>query len=162
MNTKTEKTARPAPNDDGFVTRTIRTFLVEDSPSLMASLARIVARNPRIFVIGSAMNDRKALCDVSTLQPDLVITHPHVSGMGGAEAARRLRHLPNPPIIFVVSGEDKPEARARSTAAGADAYLVRAGNLAPRLLSAIQEFFPDDLERNYTEPKHLNESLTPV
>jgi CheY-like chemotaxis protein len=82
--------------------------------------------------------------------------------MDGAEAARRLKQLPNPPIIFVVTGDDTPEARARSMAAGADAFLVKAGNLAPRLLSAIQEFFPDDLAQNDSEPKHLRESLTTV
>lgn len=41
-------------------------------------------------------------------------------------------------------------------AAGADAFLVKAGNLAVRLLSAIQEFFPDDLEKDDVEPKHLH------
>jgi CheY-like chemotaxis protein len=62
----------------------------------------------------------------------------------------------------VVTGDDTPEARARCMAAGADACLLKAGNLAPRLLSAIQEFFPDDLEPDDAEPKHLRESLTTV
>jgi len=39
---------------------------------------------------------------------------------------------------------------------------VKAANLVPQLLSAIQEFFPDDLEQNDAEPKHLCETLTIV
>jgi CheY-like chemotaxis protein len=145
-----------------FTTRLIRTFLAEDSPLLMMLLARIVSKNQRVFIVGAATDGRKALGNASTLQPDLVITDLHMPGMDGAEVTRRLKQLPNPPIIFVVTSDDTPEARARSMAAGADAFLVKAGNLAPRLLSAIQEFFPDDLEPNDAEPKHLCESLTSV
>jgi CheY-like chemotaxis protein len=83
-------------------------------------------------------------------------------GLDGAAVAHRLKQLPNPPIIFVVTSDDTPEARARSVAAGADAFLMKAGNLAQRLLAAIQEFFPDDLEQKNSEPKYLCETLTRV
>ena len=121
-----------------------------------------MTKNQRVFIVGSATNGQKALWNASTLQLDLVVTDLHMPGMDGAEATRRLKQLPNPPIIFVVTSDDTPEARARCAAAGADVFLVKAGNLAPRLLSAIQEFFPDDLEPNDAEPKHLCESLTTV
>ena len=162
MKTRIEKLQRSAPANNGLPRRTIRTFLAEDSPLLMVLLARIVSGNQRVSIVGSATDGRKAVGNAPTLQPDLVITDLHMPGMDGAEAARRLKQLPNPPIIFVVTGDDTPEARARSMAAGADAFLVKAGNLAPRLLSAIQEFFPDDLEPNDAEPKHLRETLAAV
>jgi hypothetical protein len=128
----------------------------------MALLARIVTQNQRVFIVGSATDGRKALWNASTLRLDLVVTDLHMPGMDGAEATRRLKQLPHPPIIFVVTSDDTPEARARCTAAGADVFLVKTGNLASRLLSAIQEFFPDDLEPNDTEPQYLCESLTAV
>jgi len=162
MKPRIEKSQCFAPGNNGLPTRTIRTFLAEDSPLLMALLARMVSKNQRVSIVGSATDGRKALCNASTLQLDLVITDLHMPGIDGAEATRRLKQLPNPPIIFVVTGDDTPEARARSMVAGADAFLVKAGNLAPRLLSAIQEFFPDDLEQNNAEPKHLCESLATV
>jgi DNA-binding NarL/FixJ family response regulator len=142
--------------------RTIRTFLAEDSPLLMALLARIVWKEKRVLIVGSASNGHKAVCNAPTLQPDLVITDLHMPGLDGAEVARRLKQLANPPIIFVVTSDDTPEARARSIAVSADAFLLKAGNLAPRLLSAIQEFFPDDLEQNNAEPKYLYETLPTV
>ena len=99
----------------------------------------------------------------STLQPELVLTDLHMPGTGrrGSRA---------PPETTAKSAHrfrgdlatTAPEAQARCTAAGADAFLVNSGNLAPRLLSAIQEFFPDDLEPNDAELKHLCESLTTV
>ena len=56
----------------------------------------------------------------------------------------------------------EPFPKTRRVAAGADVFLVKAGNLAPRLLSAIQEFFPDDLDKNDAEPKHFYERFTTV
>ena len=162
MKPRIEKSQCLAPEDNCLPTRTIRTLLAEDSPLLMALLATIVSMNQRVCIVGSATDGRKALWNASTLQLDLVVTDLHMPGMDGAEAARRLKQLPNPPIIFVVTSDDTPEARARSLAAGADAFLVKAGNLASRLLSAIQKLFPDDLEQNDAEPKHLCETLTTV
>ncbi len=162
MKTRIENSRCFAPANNRLPMRTIRTLLAEDSPLLMALLSRIVSKDKRVFIVGSATDGRKAVCNTPTLQPDLVITDLHMPGLDGAEVARRLKQLPNPPIIFVVTGDDTPEARARSMVAGADAFLVRTWNLTPQLLSAIQEFFPDDLEPNDAEPKHLCETITTV
>jgi DNA-binding NarL/FixJ family response regulator len=142
--------------------RTIRTFLAEDSPVLMALLARIVSKDKRVAIVGSASDGRKALCNASTLGPDLVVTDLHMPGLNGAEVTRRLRQCPNPPIVFIVTSDESPEARAGSLAAGADAFLLKAANLVPRLLFAIQEFFPDELGPNGAEPGYLCESFTTV
>ena len=162
MKPRIERSPCSASANSCSTTRTIRTFLAEDSPLLMVLLARIVSKDERVAIVGSATDGRRTLCNASTLRPDLVITDLHMPGVDGAEVARRLKQRPNPPIIFVVTSDDTPEARTRCQAAGADAFLVKAGNLAPRLLSVIQEFFPDDLEPNDAEPKHFRESLTTV
>src|ERR1700690_2365624 len=140
---KPEQTA--APGNNSLPTRTIRAFLAEDCPFLMALLARIVSKNQRVSIVGSATNGRKALCNASALQLDLVVTDLHMPGLDGAEVTHLLKQQPNPPIVFVVTSDDTLEAQARSLAAGADAFLVKAANLVPQLLSAIQEFFPDEL-----------------
>jgi DNA-binding NarL/FixJ family response regulator len=162
MKTSIEKSHCSRPWNDCLPTRTIRTFLAEESSFLMALLARIVSKNPRVSIVGSATDGRKTLCNASTLQLDLVVTDLHMPGLDGAEVARLLKQQPNPPIVFVVTSDGTPEAQARTLAAGADGFLVNAGNLASRLLSAIQEFFPDDLEPDDAEPKHLRKSLTTV
>jgi NTE family protein len=134
----------------------IRTFLADDLPSLVTLLARIVSMDKRVTIVGSATDGRTALGDASTLGPDLVITDLHMPGLDGAEVASRLKRCPNPPIIFIVTSDDTPEARARCMAAGADAFLIKGANLVRQLPSVIQEFFPDDLESNDAEPKHFD------
>lgn len=129
---------------------------------LMALLARIVSKDKRVAIVGSATDGRKALANASTLGPGLVVTDLHMPGLDGVEVTRRLKQWPNPPIVFIVTSDDTPDARARSIAVGADAFLLKAGNLAPRLLSAIQEFFPEDLEPNDAEPQYLYEPVTTV
>lgn len=115
---------------------------------LMALLARNVSRHKRVFIVGAVGDGRKALGYASSLQPDLVITDLNMPGMDGGELTRRLKQLPIPPVVFVATADGSREARERCQAAGADAFLEKAGNFAPRLLSAIQESFPDDLEPN--------------
>jgi CheY-like chemotaxis protein len=162
MKTRIEKLQCSAPENNFLPTRTIRTFLAEDSPFLIALLARIVSKNQRVAIVGSAMDGRNAFSNASTLQLDLVVTDLHMPGMGGAEVTRRLKQLPNPPVILVATSDDTPEAQAMCRAAGADAFLVKSINLAPQLLSTIQEFFPDDLEEDDAKPKDLYESPTTV
>lgn len=158
MNTKIENSQRSVPGNSRWPNRTIRTFLAEDDPLLMALLARIVSKHERVFIVGAVCDGRKALGYTASLQPDLVITDLNMSGMDGAELTRRLKQLPDPPVVFVATADDSREARERCLASGANAFLVKAGNFTPRLLSAIQEFFPDDLAPN----DYLCETITTV
>src|SRR5438552_11742951 len=125
------------PGNDFLPIRTIRIFLAEDSPLLMASLARIVSKDKRVAIVGSATDGRKALSHASTLEPDLVVTDLHMPGLDGAEVTRRLKQCPKPPIVLIVTSDETTEAHAKSLAAGADAFLLKTPKLAPRLLFAI-------------------------
>ena len=146
MKTNIESAQCSVPRDSRLSNRIIRTLLAEDCPILMALLARTVSRIQKVSIVGCATDGLKALRNASTLQLDLVVTDLHMPGLDGAEVTRRLKQLPNPPIVFIVTSDDTPEVRARCMAAGADAFLVKASNLVTQLLSAVQEFFPDDLE----------------
>ncbi len=157
-----ENSHSSVPQDSRLSSRTIRTFLAEDNPLLMALLARIVSKDERVFIVGSAVDGRKAVCNAPTLQPDLVITDLHMPGLDGAEFTRRMKQRPHPPIVFVVTSDEMPEARARCLAAGADVFLVKGDKLITRLLSAVQEFFPDELDENDAEPKHFCERFATV
>jgi DNA-binding NarL/FixJ family response regulator len=162
MKMKTTEQPSLSPRDDDLADRPIRTLLVEDSAVMMVLLARTLSKDKRTFIIGSASDGRKALSYASCLQPDLVITDLHMPGLDGAEATRLLKQRSNPPTVFVVTSDDTPEARARCMAARADAFLRKDGNLALRLLSAIQEFFPDDRDENVADPKHPCERFATV
>ena len=146
MKTRIENSQRSVPRNGRSPNRIVRTLLAEDDPLLMALLARNASKHKRVFIVGAVGDGLKALGYAASLHPDLVITDLNMPGMDGGEFTRRLKQLPNPPVVLVVTADDSREARERCRAAGANAILVKAGNFAPRLLSAIQEFFPDDLK----------------
>ena len=124
----------------------IHAFIAEDSLMTMALLTRILSKDERITVVGSATDGWEALCYASSLDPDLVLVDLHMPGLDGAEVARRLKRRPKPPTIFVVTSDDSPESRARCLTAGADAFLVKTKDLPARLHAAIQSFWPSHSE----------------
>ena len=135
--------------------RKARILVVDDDPGLLRLLTiRLRAENYEVEAVESAA---AALSACVRFRPDLVITDLYMPGMDGRELTRRLKQLPNPPVVVVATADDTVEARERCMAAGANAFLVKAGNLASQLLSAIQEFFPDDVDENDAEPKHFCE-----
>jgi len=139
---KTKKKPFPAQKNDEPTIGPIHAFIAEDSPLTMALLTRILSKDKRIKIVGSATDGWEALCYASSLDPDLVLVDLHMPGLDGAEVARRLKQRPNHPTIFVVTSDDSPESRARCLIAGADAFLVKRSDLSSQIQTAIQNFFP--------------------
>jgi CheY-like chemotaxis protein len=125
----------------------IRVFLADDQPIMVALMARILARDPRVIIVGSATDGRRAFQSAASSHPDLVLTDLHMPLADGAEVTRRLKRLPNPPIVFVVTSDDSPEALNRCLVAGADAFIVKAADLLIQLQTAMENFFPLDGEQ---------------
>lgn len=144
-----------APPKDHGRTQVIRAFMVDDSPFMLVLLARLLAKDKRITVVGSASDGPRAFQLASMSRPDLVLMDLHMPGADGAEITRWLKQLRNPPILFVLTSDESPHARARSLAAGADAFLIKAEDLAVELPRAIEKFFGEGLQpknRNVGEP----------
>ena len=150
MKTRVEKPECSAPASNCSPTRTIRTCLAGGSPATMVWLARLLARDRRIAIVGAATDGGKAFRSASTLHPDLVLMDLHLPIVDGAEVARWLKQLQNPPIVFMVTPDASPAALTRSLNAGADAFLVKAADLGVQLQTAMRNFFPDDPEERET------------
>lgn len=129
------------PKIDALATRAIRTFLADDSPFLLALLARVLAKDERITIVGSATDGRRAFQCACMSHPDLVLIDLHMAGSDSLEIARWLKQLRNPPIVIVITADDSRISRARSLAAGADAFLLKTEDLAVQLRRAIHNFF---------------------
>ena len=140
MRNATRRHVRLTPPDAGPATGVFWTFLADDSPFMLALLAKLLAKDERITIVGSATDGWKALCYASSLHPHLVLVDLHMPGLDGSEVTRRLKQRPNPPTIFVVTSDDTPESRARCLAAGADAFLVKRKDLPAQLKRAVQTF----------------------
>jgi DNA-binding NarL/FixJ family response regulator len=162
MKAKTGKQPCPGPQSEGSAARTIRTFLVDDDPLMLALLAQLLSRDERMVIVGSATDGRNAFQPAVMSRPDLALVDLQLPGVDGAEVTRWLKQLRNPPVVFIVTSDNSPEARARSLGAGADAFLVKAGSLPVQLQAAIHNFFDNGHEEKKEEPSHAFKPITPA
>ena len=103
----------------------VRTLLVDDNPEFLGAAARFLATDPEIEVVGQALSARKAIEEVTRLQPDLVLMDVAMPEMNGLVATRHIKERPNPPRVIVLTLHDNDEYRAQARAAGADGYVSK-------------------------------------
>ena len=121
--------------------RTIRTFLADDSTFVVALLERVLSKDTRITIVGSATDGRCFFQHACMSRADLVLLDFHMAGADSVEIVRWLKQLRNPPIVIVITSDDSTVARARSLAAGADAFLLKTEELGVELQRVIDIFF---------------------
>jgi len=118
----------------------IRTLLVDDSPEFLKSVARFLAAQSRVDVIGQAHSASEALEIVPRLQPDLVLMDLRLPGLNGLEAAGRLKASVQPPRVVILTLHDHPEYRRAAAEANADGFIGKT-DLATQLLPLIERLF---------------------
>jgi DNA-binding NarL/FixJ family response regulator len=126
----------PAPKSNG-----IKVLLVDDSPLMLQILVKMMAKEPGFEIVGTATDGRQAVLLAASLAPQLVLMDLHLPHLNGAQATRCLKQFENPPIVFIITSDERPYSHATSTAAGADAIIVKSGNLHDHLKSKLQEWF---------------------
>ena len=105
----------------------IRVLLVDDQPLLRTGFRMILEAEQDIAVVGEAGDGLQAIDQVRALQPDVVLMDIRMPRMDGVEATRRLRALPEPPQVLVLTTYDSDADIARAIDAGATGYLLKAG-----------------------------------
>ena len=133
--------------------RTIQVLLVDDSPIMLSALSRILATQGRTTVVGTATDGWLALRTALESTPDLVLLDLNLPCLSGAEVTRYLKLLPNPPVVFMITSDDSPNAQAISKAAGVDAFIIKAADLEVQIRSKLHEWF--------AEPKGSNPTPVP-
>ena len=108
-----------------IIMTSVRTLLVDDSPEFLGAAARFLATDPEIEIVGHALSARKAIEEVTRLQPDLVLMDVAMPGMNGFAATRQIKERPNPPRVIVLTLYDNDEYRAQARAAGADGFVAK-------------------------------------
>lgn len=113
-------------------TQRIRVLVVDDSTVVRRIVAKVLGDDPRIEVVGTAVNGKVALEKVDALRPDVVTLDLDMPVMGGLETLAELRRRsPDLPVI-VFSAADEAGAVGALTAlqAGASDYMTKSSQLA--------------------------------
>lgn len=107
--------------------RQLRVVLVDDHLVVRQGLASLLNKHSAIDIVGEADNGRKAIAIVEEFRPDLVLMDVSMPGMDGIEATRIIKQKWPQTMVIGLSMFEEDELAGKVRAAGADAYLSKAG-----------------------------------
>ncbi|WKN47634.1 chemotaxis response regulator protein-glutamate methylesterase [Nocardioides sp. Arc9.136] len=109
----------------------IKVLVVDDSVVIRRLVSGLLAADPEIEVVGTAVNGRAGVEKVEALRPDLVTMDIEMPEVDGIEAVRRIRATGNkvPVIMFSTLTERGAVATLDALAAGASDYVAKPANV---------------------------------
>jgi len=103
----------------------IRILVVDDHTLFRRGLTALLARDPKLQVVGDAADAGEALRRAQELQPDLILLDNHLPGVNGVDALPGLREaVPGVRILMLTVSEDE-EDLAAALRGGASGYLLK-------------------------------------
>lgn len=102
-----------------------RVLVVDDEPMVCAHLRTILGSAGDIEVIGEAHDGEEAVANVRRERPDLVLMDLRMPRVDGLTAIERIRELPDPPPIVVLTTFDADQYVLRALRGGAIGFLVK-------------------------------------
>ena len=109
----------------------IRVLVVDDSVVIRKLVSDLLAQDPDIEVVGTAVNGRAGLQKIALLEPDIVTMDIEMPELDGIEAVRQLRASGSrvPVIMFSTLTERGAVATLDALAAGASDYVPKPANV---------------------------------
>jgi DNA-binding NarL/FixJ family response regulator len=102
-----------------------RVFVVEDQPTLLRNLLKVLATFPELEVVGSSQDGEEAVEELVRVRPQLVLLDLELPGLNGIEVTRRVkRRAPEVEVLILTSFEDEQKVY-EAIQAGASGYLVK-------------------------------------
>ena len=112
----------------------VSVLVVDDHDDFRALICEVVEATPGMLLAGQARSGEEALDAVADLSPRLVIMDKRMAGMGGVEAARRMRAR-HPEVVVVLVSVEAPKDGVVE-AAGAAAFLHKR-SISPKALAGL-------------------------
>jgi DNA-binding NarL/FixJ family response regulator len=115
----------------------IRLLLVDDQPLFRQGMAKLLALEPDLEIVGQANDGQAAISLAAQLQPDVILMDVRMPGCDGVRATQEI-HQRFPWIrILVLTTFDQDDYIWKSLQAGALGYLLKS-TPAPQLAIAIR------------------------
>ena len=99
--------------------------LVDDEPLIRAGLRLILEGAPGIEIVGEAEDGEAAVKLVSDLAPAVVLMDVRMPRCDGVEATRRIRALPDPPAVVILTAFETDDFVLGALTAGAAGFLLK-------------------------------------
>ncbi|MFI1049719.1 response regulator [Streptomyces griseoruber] len=103
----------------------IRTMIVDDDALVRLGLADLLDGDPGIEVVAQASDGLKAVEQAAAHRIDVALVDVRMPRMDGIAATARLRALPHPPKVIILTTFDLDEYVYDALAAGADGFLLK-------------------------------------
>jgi two-component system chemotaxis response regulator CheB len=108
------------------MSETIRVLVVDDSALMRKLIPAILARDPMIQVVGTAMDGAFALKKIEELRPDVVTLDLEMPRMDGMETLRMImRGAPVPVVMFSTHSKEGAYATFKALALGAVDFVAK-------------------------------------
>lgn len=103
----------------------VRVLIADDQTLFRSGLARLLAEDPRITLVGDAADGLEAVKKATALKPDVVLMDLKMPGLDGVEAtAKIVAELPNTKVL-VLTTFDADSYVIQSLRAGASGYVLK-------------------------------------
>ncbi len=116
---------RDAGHGEGAGAKRLCLLLVDDHPVVRTGLRGMFESDPGFSVVGEAADGAEGVARVVDLRPDVVLMDLQMPVVDGVEAIRRIRALPGPPPVLVLTTYDSDVQILRAIEAGAAGYLLK-------------------------------------
>lgn len=103
------------------MSETVKVLVVDDDATIRDVLCEMLALEG--MEVAAAVDGESALEAVPVTRPDVVFLDVMMPGMGGHDVCRRLKALPRPPKVIMVTAKSDVDDEWEAMSAGADAYL---------------------------------------
>ena len=118
----------------------IRVLVVDDSALMRKLIPAILARDPSIEVVGTAMDGAFALKKIEELRPDVVTLDLEMPRMDGMETLRLImRRAPLPVILFSTHSKEGAYSTLKALALGAVDFIAKPTDAAAGHLETIAD-----------------------
>ena len=102
----------------------IRVLIVEDSLVIRQFLEHIIARDPRLEVVGAVDTAEEALQILESVSPDVISMDIRLPGMNGFEATQRIMREKPTPVVVVSASVEREDLQITMNALRAGALTV--------------------------------------